>query len=112
MKLYPYVSMHNMAFSSDGIHFNDIETGLTMQLDDYEPADFIPFAGIAHVKEMHNGTCLRILLRSGEFHILEKNSPQRSQRNLYTEPRKPYPGEQKWWALWRRVRKKRELTLL
>ena len=95
--------MHNIVFSKDGIYFYDIETGITMELDNYEPTNYIPFAAIANVREMHNGTCLRILLRSGEFHILEKHSPQRSQRNIYTEPRKPYPGELRMWSLWRKL---------
>ena len=105
IKLYPYVSMHNIAFSTDGIYFHDIETGIIMQMDDYEPVDYIPFAAIATVGEIHNGNCLRILLRSGEFHILDKHSLQRSRRNIYTEPRKPYPGEIRMWAWWRKLKR-------
>jgi len=104
-KLYPYMILHNITLEKTEIRFDDENMGITMKLDQYRPTDTIPYAAIAEVREMYEGNCLRILLRSGEFHILEKNSGKRSQRNIYTEPRAPYPGELHFWAMWRATKR-------
>jgi len=103
--LYPYMITHNIQLDKDVIRFQDINTSIPFDFTGYHPDDCIAYSAIVDIREMSDGQCLRILLRSGECHMLDKHSPIRSQYSIYNEPRKPYPGEAKIREVWHKMKR-------
>lgn len=106
IELLPYMAMHNITTDSTGIHFHDTDMNLMMQVEGYTPIHSIEYDHIASVCELHRGRYLRILLRSGKFLLIDRHTPCRSCRSIFTEPRPPYPGEQWMWRMWRKLKRK------
>lgn len=104
-KLSPYMGMHDIVTAPKHIHFHDIDMNLMMRIKGYVPIDSVAYGDIVNVRKVHNGRGIRILLRSGNFLMLDKHTPYRSCRSIFTEPRKPYPGELRMWNMWRKLKR-------